>query len=147
MYIKASVAHNCRSAYNNLYSGILHVCQVGASSSSRAVFHSAFGPFLFHDLRSDPRCHPLSHQPFWFPFASAIPIPPFASVVLTSVPIPVPVLVPAPRGNVSHCFSLYSYGTLLYKESSTWLQTVTLLHGCKHSWPQRLPEYIATFFR
>ena len=89
----------------------------GASSPSRVVFTSASGPFPFHDLRSDPRSRPRSHQPFRSPFATAIPIPPLASAFPTSVSVlvPVPILVPVPRGSASRRFSLHSRGALLYK--------------------------------
>ena len=77
-------------------------------------------------MNSDPIPDPI---PFKTPilisqFASAIPISPFASVILISgpisvpVPVPVPVLIPVPCGSASRCSSFRSRATLLYKESS-----------------------------
>ena len=170
--MEASVPPNCRSACNNLYSGISLVCQVRSlislpcsislyfwsflvSSfphflvSSFPCFLVSLFPrflvsslprFLFHNLRSDPRSRPRSHQRFRRPVRSCDSDPPFTSAIPISVlvpvsgphfrspfPLPIPVLLSAPRGSSSRCLPLCFHAALLYNVSSVRLRTVTRL--------------------
>ena len=106
MYIEARVAPDCRSARNNLYSGISLVRQVRSLISLPCSVSLCFWSFL---VSSFPRFLVSSFPRFPFPvsrfttfdpipdsglsFASAIPISPFASAIPISsfaVAIPIP---------------------------------------------------------
>ena len=117
MYIVASIAPDCRSARNNLYSGISLVHQVRSlitvpcsvslcfwsfpvfsisrflvSSFSRFTFSVSRFPFHVSRFKtSNPTLDPVAVRvgDSGLPFAAAIPIPQFASAIPISDPDPV----------------------------------------------------------
>ena len=96
MYIEASVAPDCRSARNNLYSGISLVRQVRSLISLPCSVSLCFWSFLVSDPVPFPVPFPVSDSvsfPVSFPVSDSVSFPvPFP--VSNSVPFPVPFPVP-----------------------------------------------------